>query len=149
MLFRSDVWGDAACEYRIVEPIVEDVEKDALWTVNREYYLSLLDEARLRNVKILLKNMCRNVGGHLIRGVCSDAAEAVAWVDALNTEAGEARFGFCVDMGVCNVCGQDLNEYITPLGNNTSYYSVRILHNKFLHSHLSNISPQGYPPILH
>ena len=106
-----------ACEYRIVEPIVEDVEKDALWTVNREYYLSLLDEARLRNVKILLKNMCRNVGGHLIRGVCSDAAEAVAWVDALNTEAGEARFGFCVDMGVCNVCGQDLNEYITPLGN--------------------------------
>ena len=57
------------------------------------------------------------VGGHLIRGVCSDAAEAVAWVDALNTEAGEARFGFCVDMGVCNVCGQDLNEYITPLGN--------------------------------
>lgn len=68
-------------------------------------------------MKILLKNMCRNVGGHLIRGVCSDAAEAVAWVDALNTEAGEARFGFCVDMGVCNVCGQDLNEYITPLGN--------------------------------
>lgn len=114
---ETDVWGDAACEYRIVEPIVEDVEKDALWTVNREYYLSLLDEARLRNVKILLKNMCRNVGGHLIRGVCSDAAEAVAWVDALNTEAGEARFGFCVDMGVCNVCGQDLNEYITPLGN--------------------------------
>ena len=59
---ETDVWGDAACEYRIVEPIVEDVEKDALWTVNREYYLSLLDEARLRNVKILLKNMCRNVG---------------------------------------------------------------------------------------
>ena len=58
---ETDVWGDAACEYRIVEPIVEDVEKDALWTVNREYYLSLLDEARLRNVKILLKNMCRNV----------------------------------------------------------------------------------------
>ena len=114
---ETDVWGDAACEYRIVEPIVEDVEKDALWTVNREYYLSLLDEARTHNVKILLKNMCRNVGGHLIRGVCSDAAEAVAWVDALNTEAGEARFGFCVDMGVCNVCGQDLNEYITPLGN--------------------------------
>mgnify|MGYP000750878144 FL=1 len=113
---ETDVWGDAACEYRIVEPIVEDVEKDALWTVNREYYLSLLDEARTHNVKILLKNMCRNVGGHLIRGVCSDAAEAVAWVDALNTEAGEARFGFCVDMGVCNVCGQDLNEYITRLG---------------------------------
>ena len=78
---ETDVWGDAACEYRIVEPIVEDVEKDALWTVNREYYLSLLDEARTHNVKILLKNMCRNVGGHLIRG------------------------------------GQDLNEYITPLGN--------------------------------
>ena len=113
---ETDAWGDAACEYRIVEPIVEDVEKDALWTVNREYYLSLLDEARTHNVKILLKNMCRNVGGHLIRGVCSDAAEAVAWVDALNTEAGEARFGFCVDMGVCNVCGQDLNEYITPFG---------------------------------
>ena len=65
---ETDVWGDAACEYRIVEPIVEDVEKDALWTVNREYYLSLLDEARTHNVKILLKNMCRNVGGHLIRG---------------------------------------------------------------------------------
>lgn len=24
---ETDVWGDAACEYRIVEPIVEDVEK--------------------------------------------------------------------------------------------------------------------------
>ena len=27
---ETDVWGDAACEYRIVAPIVEDVEKDAL-----------------------------------------------------------------------------------------------------------------------
>ena len=51
-----------------------------------------------------------------MRGICSDAETASEWVDALNREAGQERFGFCLDAGVCNLCGQNMQSMAAVLG---------------------------------
>ena len=110
------VCGEAGCGSILIEPLFSGVEKAREWTVNRDFYLSLAPLARDQQVKILLKNQCRDMGGHLIRGICSDPEEAASWIDKLNQEAGEERFAFCMDTGVCTLCGQNMQEFALALG---------------------------------
>lgn len=110
------VCGQAGCQYLIIRPLFAGIKREDEWGVNRRYYLELADIAKENNVIILLENQCRDVNGHLVRGICSDAEEATTWVDSLNEEAGEERFGFCMDAGVCTLCGQDLREFAVALG---------------------------------
>lgn len=70
----------------------------------------------MHGVTLLLQNQCKDMNGHLVRGICSDAEQAAQWVDKLNEEAGESRFGFCMDTGVCNLCGQNMYDFCTALG---------------------------------
>lgn len=109
------VCGQAGCRLLIVKPLFAGIGHGMEWEVNRRYYLSLVDIARENNVMILLENQCCDMNGHLIRGICADADEAVAWVDKLNEEAGEERFGFCMDVGVCTLCGQGMQEFVMAL----------------------------------
>ncbi len=102
------------CRCLIVEPLSAGIDRGEEWPKNRKFYMSLAEAARESDVTILLKNQCRAVNGHLVRGACSDAAEAVRWIDWLNQEAGEERFGFCMDVGICSLCGQDMREFILP-----------------------------------
>lgn len=92
------------------------IEHAEEWEVNRDYYLTLARAAGDSRVMILLQNQCREHNGHLLRGICSDAEEAAAWVDRLNEAAGAERFGFCLDTGVCTLCGQNIREYAAVLG---------------------------------
>lgn len=110
------VCGQAGCGMLIVNPVFAGVQRGTEWEINREYYLGLVDKARENNVTILLENQCRYANGHLVRGICADADEAAAWVDRLNEEAGEKRFGFCMDVGVCTLCGQGGQEFARTLG---------------------------------
>lgn len=65
---------------------------------------------------ILLENQCRDLNGHLVRGVFSDSAVTAGWIDELNREVKEERFGFCMDVGVCSLCGQDMHEFAVTMG---------------------------------
>lgn len=87
------------------------------WLENKNYYLHLAGIAKEHNVMILLENQCRDLNGHLIRGICSDGKTAAHWIDRLNEEVGEERFGFCMDVGVCNLCGQNMYDFVLSLGN--------------------------------
>lgn len=51
----------------------------------------------------------------MVRGICADGNEAARWVDVLNEATGEDRFGFCMDVGVCSLCGQDMHEFALAL----------------------------------
>lgn len=110
------VCGVAGCRYMIVRPLFSGINCGEEWDINREYYLKLADTAREHNMMILLENQCRDVNGHLVRGICSDAFEAARWVDSLNAQAGGERFGFCMDAGACSLCGQNMQEFITAMG---------------------------------
>lgn len=110
------VCAGAHCSYLIVRPLFAGVEKGSEWEINRKYYLDMVDIARENNVIILLENQCLDINGHFVRGICSDAKEAVEWIDRLNEEAGEERFGFCMDTGVCSLCGQNMQDFAVSLG---------------------------------
>lgn len=108
--------GAVKCEYLIVRPLVAGIESDQLWSVNRDFYLHLSELAKEQHVKILLENQCKNVSGHMVRGICADYGEAAAWVDQLNELAGEERFGFCLNVGTCMLYGQNMYDMVAGLG---------------------------------
>ena len=115
----------AECEAVIVRPLFAGVPFGKEWDRNREFYVSLLPLLQGSATKILLENQCKDSEGHLIRGILSDPLEGVDWIDALNQEAGEERFGFCMDAGVYNLCGQDMYEAATTLGNRVKAVILR------------------------
>ncbi|MCH5281301.1 MAG: hypothetical protein J1E61_07500 [Lachnospiraceae bacterium] len=108
--------GQAGCHYLIVRPLFAGVGKEDEISLNQDYYISLAQTARQHDVMLLLENQCKNLGGHLVRGICSDGDRAAEWIDRLNAGVGEERFGFCLNTGVCNLCGQDMSEFVTSLG---------------------------------
>lgn len=108
--------GSLGCGYIVIRPISLTRAEGDGWQVNRDFYLSLASAARESRVKILLVNQYVLKNGHAVRGVCSDGDQAARWVDRLNREAGEEVFGFCVDVGVCSLCGQDMYEFACALG---------------------------------
>lgn len=110
------VCGEAGCASILIDPLFSGIDKSREWAANRDFYLSLAPLAREQQVKILLKNQCRDIGGHLTRGICSDPEEAASWIDKLNQETGEERFAFCIDTGVCTLCGQNMQEFALSLG---------------------------------
>lgn len=108
--------GKTGCQYLVVRPLFAGIDHDDEWQVNRAYYLRLAIVAKECNVMLLLENQCRDMGGHLVRGICSDGSIAAEWIDRLNAECSEERFGFCMDSGVCNICGQNMYEFVRTLG---------------------------------
>ncbi len=113
------ICGRTGCRHLVIRPLPEgdpSASPSSPWDLNRQFYLRLLPLAREHDVVLLLTNQCRNISGHLTRGVCSDGWEAAEWVDRLNEEAGEQRFGFCMDVGVSSLCGQNMYDVTLTLG---------------------------------
>lgn len=108
--------GKTGCRYMVVRPLSVPASHGDGWEENRSFYLELAKPAAAAGVTVLLENQCRDVNGHRIRGLCSDAKTAAEWVDRLNGEIGEERFGFCMDAGVCSLCGQDMRQFALELG---------------------------------
>ena len=119
------ICGKLGIGYLVVPPLFAGVAPEEIWDTNRSYYIGLAGLAKENNVKLLLINQYRNINGHLVRGICADGREAAEWVDRLNTEAGEERFGFCMDVGVCNLCGQNLYDFIHALGDRIKAVVIR------------------------
>jgi len=101
---------ESGCKSIIVQPLFANVVYGKEWEVNREFYKMLATQCLDKGTQILLTNQCRNRGGHLVRGICTDGVVAAEWVDQLNHEVGMERFGFCLDVGICNLCGQDIQS---------------------------------------
>lgn len=81
----------------------------------RDYYLNLINIAKENDLMILIENQFKDINGHYIRGFCSDAEEVVELIDSLNEQAGEECFGFALNVAVCNLCGQNMQDFILPL----------------------------------
>lgn len=116
---------ESGCDWCIVPPLFVGIPLEKERDVNIEFYKSFLpilkeyfEKHPDEEFKILLQNQCRDHSGHLVRGILSDADEAVEWLSELNEESrkllGREAFGFCLNIGHVNICGQDLDE-ITPV----------------------------------
>ncbi len=115
---------EQGCRFCIVPPLFVGIPIEDERKVNMDYYRSFLTvlkehpKAADAKFQILLENECRDHGGHLVRGILSDPQDALDWLSELNDTArktlGYDAFGFCLNIGHANICGQDLDE-ITPV----------------------------------
>lgn len=104
------------CKYIVIQPLFSGIPKGDLWRENHRYYSALGAEAKKVGVQILMENQCGYFNGHFVRGVCSDSFVTAEWIDRLNKELEEEVFGFCLDTGACNLCGQDMGEMAAVMG---------------------------------
>ena len=117
--------GANGVRHMLIPPVTGDRTAGAEWEINHNFYMGIADKAKECGVCILLKNMCRDINGHLARGVCAEPAMAVEWVKKLNDEAGEETFGFCLDVGVCSLCGSDIHEFAITMGSKVKAVILR------------------------
>lgn len=110
------ICGQVGCRFLIVRSLFAGIPDSEIWERNKEYYLHLAVCAKEYDVQLLLENQCKDINGHLVRGICSDGNTSAEWVDRLNAEVGEERFGFCMDVGACNLCGQNMYDFVLALG---------------------------------
>ncbi|MCI8932630.1 MAG: sugar phosphate isomerase/epimerase [Lachnospiraceae bacterium] len=110
------VCAQAGCQCIVIRPLSAGIPDEDIWSRNREYYMELAEAAQKYDVQILLENQCKDRNGHLVRGICADIYEAISWVDSFNETLGQERFGFCMDVGVSNLCGQNMYDLISGLG---------------------------------
>ena len=96
-----------------------------IWEQNQSFFLQLARQHEENATMILLQNCAKNQNGHLVRGVCSDPIEAKEWIERLNEQIGYEKFGFCLDIGIATLCGQNLFEYITTIGEHIKAVIVR------------------------
>lgn len=106
--------GKTGCHYMVVPPL--QAGNKQVWEINREFYLMLAKTAKEYGIHILLKNQGKEVGGRFVRGICSESFQAVEWIDRLNGEVEGDLFGFCLDTGICGLCGNNIHEFISDLG---------------------------------
>ncbi len=108
--------ASSGSRYILLPPLTVGIGGNEVQSVNRDYYLRLATCAKEHDLTILLGSQCRNVNGHFVRGFCMDAAKTAAYIDDLNSSVGEERFGFCMSVGLCNLCGQNLYDFAAALG---------------------------------
>lgn len=99
----------ADCKYLIIS--MPEKDQDFIG-----FYGKLATKAQEVNVSILLVNQATDLSGHWVRNVLCEPQAAVELIDSLNQNAGDNVFGFCLDMGVCNICGNDTQSFINMLG---------------------------------
>lgn len=104
------------CRYVIIAPITFGIDKSDIWNENRKYYLSIAQKAKDKGVNILIENQCSNFNGQFMRGLFSNEYEATAFIDEINQIVGEERFGFCMNVANCNLCGIDMHNLAKTLG---------------------------------
>ena len=90
---------------------------------NMAFFKNLIKPAREHNVTICLENLYESMGGRLVEGVCSAPEEAAWYIDGLNGEAGEERFGFCLDTGHLELVKRPPYKTVLRLG-----HRIKILH---------------------
>jgi len=99
----------AGCRHLIIG--IPEEDKDYIG-----FYGKLSAKARETGMRILLVNQAADLSGHFVRGGLCEPQAVVQIIDRLNYDAGEDVFGFCLDMGVCNLCGNDVQGFVNTLG---------------------------------
>ena len=128
-----EICGNNGCKYVVVNPMSDETIGDLnyreryskIYERNTKLYLSIAETAKVNQMKILLGNEYYNLNGHYVRSIGSDADKVVQWIDSLNEKIQQDVFGFCLDVGVCNLCGQNIREYTVMLGNRIKVVVIR------------------------
>lgn len=108
----------AGADNVIIEPLAKSSR-------NKEFFLALASKAREWGIRILIKNSYDSYNGHFMRGAFADSYRLAEFIDDLNKSCGDEIFGICMDVGVCNVLGQNMYEFASVLGDKIKAVCLR------------------------
>ena len=89
-----------------------------------DFYLSIVDLAKETGLKIFIPNIPEYYNGHFVRGFMTDAYRLKEFVNGLNQKAGKQIFKIQLDLGTCNLCGQNYYQVISVLGSDIGLITV-------------------------
>lgn len=115
----------AHCQYIIINPPVKTMETAQQWEENVAFYRSLEAAAAEAELRMLVPNHYKEHNGHLVRCAFSDPYELSRFVDELNGGAGGSLYGICADVGICNLVGQNVYEFLKLLGDRVRAVVIR------------------------
>lgn len=113
-----EISARAGCKYIIIDPFLKN-------SPSMDFYLSFAQIAQENKIMILIRNQYKTFNGRFVRGELSDAYTLRRFVEELNKRTGDARFGICMDIGVCNICGQKQFDFATALGDKIKAVIIR------------------------
>ncbi len=113
-----EITGFLDCPYIVIHPITTSYTftKKAEKKQNIEFYTKLIPDAQKHGVTICLENMFFTTKSQLCEASCSDADEALEYIEELNRIAGTECFAFCFDLGHATVLGKNIRHYLNVLG---------------------------------
>lgn len=124
-------WCINACEEIGIRNIIiqlmvsyQDSHEDYIESI-REYCMELLKYCHNDCTRLLLYNKCNKVRGSYVRSFLADGDTAVTMINKMNNQVGKKRFGFALDTGSCNLCGQDMNEMVNSLAGHLDIVILR------------------------
>ena len=88
---------------------------ETIETMNWRLYESLIPTLQECDVVVCLENLFTRRPA-ILEGNCSDAHEAVYYIDKLNEKAGKEAFGFCLDIGHLQILNKNIRTFIPTLG---------------------------------
>jgi Xylose isomerase-like TIM barrel. len=112
-----ELCGWMGSPYLTIHPFLEKSPRSREWQMRRSELLSLAAVAARHNVILCVENQLKLLNNRYLRGFCTEPHAAVEFIDSLNSELGEERFGFCLNTGACGLVGQRLYETVITLGN--------------------------------
>ena len=121
MLCRQiQICGYLDCPRLVVHPgyanYNEQLTESETWETNIQLFSQLIPFLKKYRVTVCIENLFLSRRRKIMDGVCSDAEEAVRYVDTLNEIAGEKCFAFCFDTGHSLMLGKDMRKFIHTLG---------------------------------
>ncbi len=122
--------GHIGCPRLVIHPgfLPFDERGPDEWEYNLRMYTALIPALRAHKVVCCLENMFTHhrakLTDKLMDGPCAAAAEANAYIDALNDRAGERLFGFCLDIGHAQLASRDIRAFMLELGENLSCFHI-------------------------
>lgn len=110
----------AGCPYLVIHGISlmeadEGNTPETIEAMNWHLYESLIPTLQECDVVVCLENLFTRRPA-ILEGVCSDAHEAVHFIDTLNEKAGKEAFAFCLDTGHLQLLNKNLRTFIPILG---------------------------------
>ena len=111
----------AVCEYLgcpaiVVHPIRGNDHAHELELTLTHYRQLIPLVKKYKGVKICLENLFNRQENRIAGGRLSDVTDARNMLDQLNAEAGEHRFGFCLDVGHTNLTHTNVKSFILAMG---------------------------------
>jgi len=119
VLYRLTIETIRACvlagsKYVIIYPQYLDIRSEVEYQKCFEWYASYIEELKKAKITALIPNVpCVSHDGRYKRGFFSDGHELNKLINQLNQKADQEMFGLCLDIGVCQLLGQNVFEFVT------------------------------------